>query len=83
MNKCSGAKTYMSKLYIKSCPFPYQDLSSRETDSGSRGLLSHYQSFGAISAHGHFLCVRMGNIDVITYKYMIMNVIDFPFILKL
>ena len=37
MNKCSGPKTYMSKLYIKSCSFPYPDcLLSRETDIGPR-----------------------------------------------
>ena len=42
-----------------------------------RGLISCYQSFASISAHGllsqwHFWCLRMGKIDVITYKYVIM-----------
>jgi len=54
----------------------------------TRGLLSCYQGFAPISTHGlisrcHFPGVRMGKTDVITYKYMIMNVIDFAFILKL
>jgi len=42
----------------------------------TRGLISCYQSFSPISAHGlislwYFRCLRMGKIDVITYKYVI------------
>jgi hypothetical protein len=42
------------------------------------GLISCYQCFAPISAHGmislwHFRCLRMGKIDVITYKYVINN----------
>ena len=42
----------------------------------TRGLISCYQSFALVSAHGlislwHFRCLRMGKIDVITYKYVI------------
>jgi len=41
-----------------------------------RGLISCYQSFAPISAHGlislwQFRCLRIGKIDVITYKYVI------------
>jgi hypothetical protein len=46
-----------------------------------RGLISCYQSFASISAHGllsqwHFRCLRMGKIDVITYKYVIIYCIE-------
>jgi hypothetical protein len=42
-----------------------------------RGLISCYQCFAPISVHGmislwHFWCLRMGKIDVNTYKYVIM-----------
>ena len=46
------------------------------------GLISCYQIFAPISAHGlislwHFRCLRMGKIDVITYKYVI-NIFTYP-----
>ena len=42
-------------------------------------MISCYQSFPPVSAHWlislwHFRCLRMGKIDVITYKYVINNI---------
>ena len=56
--------------------------SKRQLSGGSdvmevtRDLISCYQSFALVSAHGlislwYFRCLRMGKIDVITYKYVI------------
>jgi hypothetical protein len=45
-----------------------------------KGLISCYQIFALISAHGlislwHIRRLRMGKIDVITYKYVINHII--------
>ena len=60
--------------------FPHDNwqLGGNDVKGLTRGLISCYQSFAPISAHGlislwHFRCLCIAKIDVITYKYVIMT----------